>query len=760
MKHRLFTLGSLIFFLIITSSAGAAVGPAASGSPTRGIGVVAVDRTSGQQKEVKLYGKAYAVIIGIDQYKNLSFDRQLSYAVRDAKGVEAVLRENYKFDDIITIYNRDATKDNILKILSGDLSKLNEDDSLFVFWAGHGYTEKTNYGDLGYLVPFDGTFEKSELYRNISMTVLKDDVSKRIPAKHVFFVMDACYSGLLAVTRGGEQRRGGRDFAYLQQITTEKARQVLAAGTKEQQVLDGGPKGHSVFTGRLIEYLENADDFITATELATAVKEKVFSDARSRNHIQTPQYGELFGVGDYVFVPSMEKKVEDAQANIAAMEKEMTRLKELEAAAAKASDDRTRRQAALEQRAIEAKLKAEQLRQQALEDEKKKRAQAEEERRREQAALAQKKQAEDSRLAALKTAVAEKREQMGGATLAALSPDTTLTEMRQVDARIQEVKTLFREELKKGIKAIVDRYNEKFLRLAAQKKDEFETAEEFKKRIAGASAKLNTEQAGEFTAYQDKLEAEYKRQAAPLIEQLRSLSKNEFTLTAENLILELGTYNGEDDSYPLTIRSRQPVQGVMIAANSNVPIPRQEAREFKLHFDNDILRPEIRGNFFSGDTFMIAEAYVMDDANTKKYDLFAARLVDLGNGTLYDTKTKLIWSREGSGKEMVWDSGQAYIWRLNEQSHLGFRDWRMPTKEELQTLVSYARSKGYNGSDGKTVAALLNREGFNELRAKWYWTATTSGSSDAWGVDFKDGLGDAADRDDNTFYVLAVRSGR
>ena len=74
----------------------------------------------------------YAVVIGIDQYKNPPFDKQLSYAVQDAKGVAEILKKNFKFDKIITLYNREATKANIMKVLSGDLSKISEKDSVFI----------------------------------------------------------------------------------------------------------------------------------------------------------------------------------------------------------------------------------------------------------------------------------------------------------------------------------------------------------------------------------------------------------------------------------------------------------------------------------------------------------------------------------------------------------------------------------------------------------------------------------------------------
>lgn len=730
---------------------------------TRGLIKIFAKDASGQQKEVTIYNKTYAVIIGIDQYQNLSFDQQLSYAKRDAQGVEQVLRKNFKFDKVISLYNKDATKDNILKTLLGDLTKeVTKEDAVFVFWAGHGYTEKTDYGDIGYMIPFDGTFNTSELYKNISMTTLKDDISKKIPAKHVFYVMDACYSGLLVATRGAE-RKSARDLNYIQEITKENARQVLTAGDKGQEVLDGGPKGHSVFTGRFIEILENTDDFITATEISTMLKEKVFSDARARNHTQTPRYGELFGVGDFVFVPSIEQKVEDTQTKITDLQKELEKLQSTEKAALKAKDERVRRQAEIEKRTVEAKLKAEQLRQQALEEERKKRELEERERLQREKELARQKKADDERLASLKRTVEKRRKSLGGTTLSSLSPEATVTEMQEIDAKIKEIRKQFREELKNGINQIVNRLNDKYLRLADARKDEFESETEFKSRIAKEKSAIDREQTGEFTVFQDRLEKEYNQQINPFIDQLKKLSTNEFTITSENLMLELGNYDAKFNSYPVTIKAKQPVKGIMVAANANVPIPREDAREFKQHFQNNMLRPEIKGNFQTPEVFMIAQAYIIDDATTKQYDLFSARFVDLGNGTLYDASTKLIWSKKGSEIDINWSAADSYLKRLNQTTYLGFRDWRMPTLDELRTLASYAKGAGY-GSGNKTIAAFLNKEGFTNVQPKWYWTSILT-DSQAWYIDFDEGEEKTAHRDyfryrDNALGVLPVRSGR
>jgi hypothetical protein len=112
---------------------------------------------------------------------------------------------------------------------------------------------------------------------------------------------------------------------------------VLTAGGKGEEALDGGPRGHSVFTGRLIEILESAPDFITANELQASIREKVYSDAQARNHTQTPGFGALYGLGDFVFIPKEKDVLGDLTGASAARQKELAQLKqgEQEAAAAK-----------------------------------------------------------------------------------------------------------------------------------------------------------------------------------------------------------------------------------------------------------------------------------------------------------------------------------------------------------------------------------------------------------------------------------------
>ena len=729
---------------------------------TRGIKVSALDKSSGEKKEIRLYNKSYAVIIGIDQYKNLKFDQQLSYAVRDAKGVEEVLRKNFKFDKIITLYNKEATKANIMKVLSGELSKLSKEDSVFVFWAGHGYTEKTDFGNLGYLLPFDGNFEEADLYKNISMTMIKDDISKRIPAKHIFFVMDACYSGLLVAKRGAS-RKSARDFAYLREITKEQVRQVLTAGGKDQQVLDGGPKGHSVFTGRFIELLENTDDFITATEISASVKEKVFSDARARSHTQTPKYGELFGLGDYVFVPSLERKVEDTKAKITDLQKEVERLNALEKTAAQAKDERAKRRAELDKRAVQAKLKAEQLRQQSMEENRRKQEQEERARKAREKELAKAKKDKEKRLAFLVDKVAKKRKGMGSVTLSSLSPEATIAEMRDVEARIKKIRADFARELADSKKSIFARIEKTLTKLRQERQDEFETEQEFKARVAKKKNAAFKEEADEVRSLTRKIEGEYKKQIAPFIKTLKKLSRNEFTLGGGDLVLEVNRYNPSSNSFPVSIKARQGVKGIAIASNAAISIPRHEAKEFKQHFQNNILRPELAGHFDSLDNFREIKASIIDDATGKRYNLFSPRsktaydverkyaslrsgrrdgkYVADNNGIVYDTSTGLEWVA-GPDNDTDWYGAKSWVENLSLDGH----GWRMPTIAELRSLYQ-------EGAGQRNMTPLLKTTGW------WVWSGKTEGSSDAWAFYFYPGPDDWAGRGD-AYYgrAFAVRS--
>jgi hypothetical protein len=241
------------------------------------------------------YHDSWALAVGINTYEHLS---PLSYACNDAGAVATVLRDDLAFppEHITLLTNHHATKQAILKAyMAFENIASHPDDRVLVFFAGHGLTKQGHRGDVGFLVPFDGHPKDSstlipwyDLTRNADL----------ILAKHVLFIMDACYSGL-GLTRGAPP--GVRRF--LSDMLQRRARQVIAAGKADQAVADeGGPQGsNSLFTGHLLEGLRgaaaNKDGVLTASNLMHYVVEKV---GKHRDSSQTPHYGYIDGDGDFV----------------------------------------------------------------------------------------------------------------------------------------------------------------------------------------------------------------------------------------------------------------------------------------------------------------------------------------------------------------------------------------------------------------------------------------------------------------------------
>lgn len=243
------------------------------------------------------YAASWALVIGIDDYQKWP---KLQYAVNDAQAVRGELVGRYGFanDHVIVLTNAEATRRAILAVFEGRLGhEMHKDDRLMVFFAGHGATRRLSSGrTLGYIVPVDSDTEQLA-GDAIAMTEIQD-IAESLVAKHILFVMDACYSGL-GLTRGAAPRSTN----FLQDNARRLGREMLTAGGADQMVADGGPSGHSVFTWAVLQGLGgkadlNGDGFITATELAAYVAPAVSGMSR-----QTPAFGSLPGSegGEFIF---------------------------------------------------------------------------------------------------------------------------------------------------------------------------------------------------------------------------------------------------------------------------------------------------------------------------------------------------------------------------------------------------------------------------------------------------------------------------
>ncbi|MFC1877773.1 caspase family protein, partial [Thermodesulfobacteriota bacterium] len=251
-------------------------------------------RVESANQRQALYEKSFALVIGIDNYEKWP---PLEFAVNDARSFAEELKET-GFDNITVILDKEATQRRILTELFHELpEKMGRNDRLFFYFAGHGQTEDLpGGGKRGYIIPVDcdiGNYGAAA----ISMDQIRS-LSSRIPAKHILYAMDSCYSGL------GLNRSGGvspKISDYLRKIASMRAVQIITAGGKGEQVQE--KEGHGLFTTHFLEALKgkgdlNKDNVITGTELGAYLRPTV---SNASGQAQTPLFGRLEGEGEFLF---------------------------------------------------------------------------------------------------------------------------------------------------------------------------------------------------------------------------------------------------------------------------------------------------------------------------------------------------------------------------------------------------------------------------------------------------------------------------
>jgi|GEM_PF-1549556 len=119
-------------------------------------------------------------------------------------------------------------------------------------------------------------------------------------------------------------------------------------------------------------------------------------------------------------------------------------------------------------------------------------------------------------------------------------------------------------------------------------------------------------------------------------------------------------------------------------------------------------------------------------------------------GEVYDKETKLTWKRCSEG--LSWQDGSGCVgtkleYTFNNAQRLGQGGWRVPNKDELETLID--RIRNYSGQE-----PAIDIIAFPDINNKTvYWSSTSSNAShasNAWVVDFFDG---------SVYYYYAYPSG-
>ena len=261
------------------------------------------------------YSESWALLIGINKYHN---ETHLNYAVADAERMHRLLTEKLDFpaDNVFMLLDEEATLINIKKEMKKLYEVANDSDRVLIYFAGHGITEPLpKGGEEGYLIPIEG--DKDDLYTTaLPMSEMKR-ISKRVSAKDMLFLMDACYSGLMGVGNRGLSLDESADMS-LRKIAAGGSRTVITAGRKGEIAQENAEWGHSPFVKNIVSGLEkgmadfNDDNYITARELGMYLTNQVTADTDNK---QTPDVSYFTtDRGEFVFIiGDINLKLEDSK---------------------------------------------------------------------------------------------------------------------------------------------------------------------------------------------------------------------------------------------------------------------------------------------------------------------------------------------------------------------------------------------------------------------------------------------------------------
>jgi hypothetical protein len=246
-----------------------------------------------------LYAQSWAVVVGVDRFRDRGISR-LQYAVNDARAVALALKGlGFPAENITLLLDERATRAEVERVLSSTIRRATgPQDRLLVFFATHGVTVPLpGGGEEGYLLLHDSDPNDLPLTA-LGMNQFKQ-IGQRIPAKHIFVAVDACYGGYSLMRATAPP---ALDRRYLELIAQSRVIQVMTAGKRDQPVVE--ELGHGVFTRKLLDGLaghadENRDGIVTVGELAAWMHPRV---AQASDYKQDMQWGTLDGEGQVVFV--------------------------------------------------------------------------------------------------------------------------------------------------------------------------------------------------------------------------------------------------------------------------------------------------------------------------------------------------------------------------------------------------------------------------------------------------------------------------
>jgi len=231
------------------------------------------------------YPQGHALLIGVANYQQIS---SLPAAIlNDVNDVAATLSSPnycaYAPANVVTLLDASATRAAVLKGLDELAVRANPDDTVCVFFSGHGAVVGSSGNEDSVLVTVDSDLADTE-----NTTISSDELAAalaQIKAKRLLLFIDACHAGGAAISKSltdgkGHEFKSGYTQNAFAKLAAGSGRALMASCRADEESAVFVGARNSVFTTVLLAGLrgaadKNASGFIKVFDLFNYIAEEV-----------------------------------------------------------------------------------------------------------------------------------------------------------------------------------------------------------------------------------------------------------------------------------------------------------------------------------------------------------------------------------------------------------------------------------------------------------------------------------------------------
>jgi hypothetical protein len=254
------------------------------------------------------FKQGFALVIGVSDYKHEP-RLNVPIASRDVKAVRDVLLNSqfcgYSDDKVISLYDDYTSREHILLALDQVASQTQKDNTVFIFFCGHGdYGTDGNY----YLLCNDSRVEGNQVASGtgISQQELLEKL-RAIEAQRVVVILNSCHSGEISLSLSIKETFGGKTLPNetAEALMATGSGRILITACREGQLSWIGGGNLSIFSQALIDALQGKDimprgGFVSVFDLYTSLYQNVSSQVGDLLGVeQEPELTILKGVGPF-----------------------------------------------------------------------------------------------------------------------------------------------------------------------------------------------------------------------------------------------------------------------------------------------------------------------------------------------------------------------------------------------------------------------------------------------------------------------------